>query len=141
MVPYDIINMMHHKHPPLNLHHLDITNISTHIVLDKLADNSVIANLRSFSCKESAGLDVQQLTFEVNANQRQASLTAFNLQLPNSKVALEEIKARYELKDKILINNSLRFKHLKVLIVHYNHQISPHFYQTYTSSGTLIESF
>ena len=92
-----------------NLHHLDITNISTHIVLDKLDDNSVIANLRSFSCKESAGLDVQQLTFEVNANQRQASLTAFNLQLPNSKVALEEIKAHYELKDKRLINNSLRF--------------------------------
>ena len=58
----------------LNLNHINLTNISSYIILHKLNDTSVWANLRSLAFKEASGLEVKQLAFDLNANQKQANL-------------------------------------------------------------------
>ena len=47
----------------LNLKHLDISNISTHVNLYTLTDDSVSINIKKLSLKESSGLNFQSLAF------------------------------------------------------------------------------
>ena len=58
----------------LNLNHINVSDISSYLILNKLDDTSVWADLRALAFKEASGLEVKQLAFELKANQQQATL-------------------------------------------------------------------
>ena len=93
----------------LNLNHINLTNISSYIILHKLDDTSVWANLRSLAFKEASGLEVKQLAFDLNANQKQANLRNFVYEGTNSKITLKALLTTYKFNDKKLDINTLRY--------------------------------
>ena len=93
----------------LNLNHINLSNISTHIVLRKLDDTSIRADLRTLSFKESAGLEVKQLAFDLKADEHKATLTDFSFESTESKIATKELSATYQMKDKKLDFNTIRY--------------------------------
>lgn len=94
----------------MDVNHLQVRDFSTHIALYTLTDDTLAAKVKRFSLKERSGLDLRSLTFTINAGRKGASLTNFQMQLPQSAVALKEIAATYRMNGKKLDANSLRFK-------------------------------
>jgi len=45
----------------LNLNHINVSDISSYLILNKLNDTSVWADLRALAFKEASGLEVKQL--------------------------------------------------------------------------------
>ena len=67
-----------------NPSHLHVKNISAHIILKALTDDSLNVKVKRLAFNEQSGLDVQRTAFHLIANNRAASLHDFNLQLPES---------------------------------------------------------
>ena len=102
----------------LNLNHINLSDISSYLILHKLNDTSVWVDLRTLSFKEAAGLEVKQLAFDLKANQQQATLRDFVFNSTNSKIGLSTLQTSYKLNNKKLDINSLRYdiKNFKALI-------------------------
>ena len=93
----------------LNLNHINVSDISSYLILNKLDDTSVWADLRALAFKEASGLEVKQLAFELKANQQQATLRDFIFDGTNSKIALKELLTTYTFNNKKLDFNTLRY--------------------------------
>lgn len=93
----------------LNLNHINVSDISSYLILNKLDDTSVWADLRTLSFKEATGLEVKQLAFDLKANQQQATLHDFIFDGTNSKIALKELLTTYKFNNKKLDFNTLRY--------------------------------
>ncbi len=93
----------------LNLNHINVSDISSYLILNKLDDTSVWADLRALAFKEASGLEVKQLAFELKANQQQATLRDFIFDGTNSKIALKELLTTYKFNNKKLDFNTLRY--------------------------------
>ena len=93
----------------LNLNHINLSNISSYIILHKLDDTSIWADLRTLAFKESSGLEVKQLAFDLRANQKQANLRDFVFEGANSKIALKELLTTYKFDNKKLDFSTLRY--------------------------------
>ena len=79
----------------LSLHHLDIRDISAHLILNVLREDSLNLNVNKMVFKEAKGLDVKLLKFKLAANNRKAELVNFRLELPNSWLKSDLITANY----------------------------------------------
>ena len=66
-------------HGRLNPYHLDVKDISAHILLPYLTDDSLETTVKRLSLKESAGLNLQGLSFHLKANQEQATIKDFSM--------------------------------------------------------------
>lgn len=94
----------------LNPAHLKVSDLSTHIALYTLTDDTLSAKVKRLSFKEQSGLDLRLLTFAVKASMKGAVVEDFLVQLPKSKLRLSEISATYALEDKKFDKNSLRYR-------------------------------
>ena len=83
-------------HGRLNPHHLDVKDISAHILLPYLTDDSLETTVKRLSLKESAGLNLQGLSFHLKANQEQATIKDFSMKLPSTEVSIDSIGASYD---------------------------------------------
>lgn len=92
-----------------NINHISLSGISSHIILNKLDDNSVWATLRSLAFTEHSGLEVKNLTFNLKADKKQASLDDFILTTTNSKVEIDNVTAAYEIKQGGLVDKRLNY--------------------------------
>lgn len=92
-----------------NISHLELSNISSHIVLNKLDDNNLWVHLKSLSFSDASGATVKQLAFETKANQQHATIKDFDLTLSNSYISFKKLSTNYKLKDKKLVDNSLKY--------------------------------
>lgn len=79
----------------LSLRHLDIKDISAHIVLNVLKKDSLNLNVNKISFKEAKGMDVRQLKFKLIATKTKAKISYFCLKLPNSMLKTDSIIANY----------------------------------------------
>jgi hypothetical protein len=78
-----------------NHNHLSFKNIDVNAkVLFHLPD-TVAVNLKRLSFTEKCGLAVRQLSFLINANNKGATLSDFNLQTSNSELKISELCANY----------------------------------------------
>ena len=82
----------------LNPKHLKIADISTHIILKSLQEDSLNINIKRLAFNEQSGLKVNKLSLKLEANAKQARLADFKLQLPNSNVQINEAYAAYNKK-------------------------------------------
>ncbi len=79
------------------LKHLALNDISTHIILNKLTDDEGDLTIKKLSFKEYSGLEVDDLHFQIEIDDKEAILSNFELDLPHSNLTLGDIHASYEL--------------------------------------------
>lgn len=79
-----------------NMQHLNFSDISAHVILKTLTDDSLRVNVKRLALKEQAGLNVERLSFLLDAGRSKASLTDFLLQLPGTHLRVGHMNATYD---------------------------------------------
>lgn len=97
------------RRPFLDPYHLNVQNLSSHIVLNALRSDSLNLNVKRLSLTEASGLDIRSLAFKLVGNKRHATMRSLCLELPSSKLSLADVEARYAFKDGMPSLPSLRF--------------------------------
>ena len=90
--------------------HLHLTDVSTHIMLNSLKDDSLNLFVKKLSFKERAGLEIKSLSFSVIADKQHGRLDDFCLQLPHSTLNIPSIRATYQSRDKKIDMGTLQFE-------------------------------
>lgn len=98
-------------HNSLNLNHLNVSDLSGHFMLYALTNDSLNLNIKKLSFKESSGLNVNNLSFKLKGNKKEAVLYNLNLRLPNTDIMLGVVSAKYK-----KVNNSLIIPHFNCVI-------------------------
>ncbi len=90
--------------------HINIDKISTHIMLNKLSNDSLNIYTKKFSCVEQSGLEINDFTFSLVGNRSHAALREFMLETPQSKIMIPELDLSYQGNDQGLIPSSLEYQ-------------------------------
>ena len=77
----------------LNISHLKLSDISTHVLLKRLTNDSLSVNVKRLAFKEQAGLAVNRLSLNLEAGLHGAQLRNFYLQLPKSSLTIDSLIA------------------------------------------------
>ena len=80
----------------LNLNHLNVSDISAHIILKTLNKDSLNVNIKRLALKEHSGLNVERFSMRLTANHQGACLEDFHLQLPHSILRIDNVTASYD---------------------------------------------
>lgn len=78
-----------------NPSHLYIKDISAHINLKSLTDDSLNLNVKRLGFNEESGLSVNQMVFHLEAGRRNAILQNLELQMPSSHIQIDTLMADY----------------------------------------------
>ena len=99
-----------------NPRHLNVSDVSAHILLRALNDNQLSLLVKRISLKELSGLELRQLAFKLEADKREAMLSDLSLQIQNSSLSVDSINATYQLDS---LKNTLNYdvNHFKCLLV------------------------
>ena len=92
-----------------NPQHLHVNDISAHINLPALTDDSLNVNVRKLSFREASGLDINRLSFRLAADKTHAIIEDFELQMPSSNLEIDALTADYKMDKKGLIPGSLLY--------------------------------
>ena len=92
-----------------NPQHLYISDLSSHINLWALTDDSISVNVKKLSLREASGLDINRLSFKLTANKTHAFLEHFMLQMPSSNLQIDTLVADYKIDEKGLVPGSLDY--------------------------------
>lgn len=90
--------------------HINIDKISTHIMLNKLSNDSLNIYTKKFSCVEQSGMAINDFTFSLVANRSHATLREFMLETPQSKIMIPELDLAYQCNDQGMIPSSLEYQ-------------------------------
>lgn len=82
-----------------NASHLHLGDVDANISLKRLTPDSLNLRIRSLKLREHSGLDVQSLTLRLAANKRGCRVSRFDLRLPESHIALPEVRLSYDFTD------------------------------------------
>ncbi len=93
----------------LNPEHLTLSDISTHIVLKELSQDSLNANIKRLAFKEKSGMEVNRLSFHFTGGRHQSQLTDFQLRMPGTDISLGDMNAVYRFRDDHFVLPSLRY--------------------------------
>ena len=92
-----------------NPQHLSISDLSAHINLWTLTDDSLNVNVKKLSLRENSGLDINRLSFRLAAGRTHAFLENFKLQMPSSNLEIDTLHANFKLNEKGLVRGSLAY--------------------------------
>lgn len=90
--------------------HIRVSELSSHILLNHVTDNSIDLLLKKLSFKDESGFKLQSLHFKLQADRQKATLKEFRLLMPRSELVIDDLKATYRFEGKRFIPESLRFK-------------------------------
>jgi hypothetical protein len=90
-----------------NPQHLHISDLSAHINLWALTDDSLNVNVKKLSVRETSGLDISRLSFRLTAGRQHAFLEHFQLQMPSSNLQIDTLTADYKKDEKGFIPGTL----------------------------------
>ena len=79
-----------------NTKHLKINDISAHVILKSLTDDSLNINVKRLAFKERCGFQLNTLAFKLSMGQHGALLNGFNLQLPQTSLTIDTVAATYD---------------------------------------------
>lgn len=74
---------------------LSFSNISGHLILNRLTNDSLDLKVKKFSFDEKSGLKLKSLSLHVQASDRALRLSQFRMELPHSVLALGDLTASY----------------------------------------------
>ena len=107
-VYYNILNTPHTP-KRFNTNHIDISNLSGHIILNTLTNDSINLNIKRLALKEKSGIDLKNIQLSLDAGKQSAKLKKLQIQLLNSTLQADSIIAFYRIKDKTIELPSLTF--------------------------------
>ena len=90
--------------------HIRVSELSSHILLNHVTDNSIDLLLKKLSFKDESGFKLQSLHFKLQADRQKATLKEFRLLMPRSELVLDDLKATYRFEGKRFITESLHFE-------------------------------
>lgn len=90
--------------------HIRITNLSSHLILNTLRDDSLHLNVKRLALTERSGANIKSLTFKLVANTTKVELNNFELVLPSSRLSLGNITATYRVLNKAVDIHSIHYK-------------------------------
>ena len=93
-----------------NPQHLYVSDISAHILLKALTDDSLNLQIKRLGFQEQSGITVNHLALRLNVDKQQARLRNFLLEMPSSRLQIDSIDASYQCDEKGLIASSLVYK-------------------------------
>ena len=93
-----------------NSAHMDIHDISAHIMLPYITDDNIHVIVKKLSLKEKSGFDLKSLALHFDADKRHAILKDFSCILPNSQLHADSITADYQFLGSKLDLNTLSYK-------------------------------
>ena len=108
-IKYDQMDTPFHS-KVFDLHHLDIRDISSHIILHRITNDSININIKNLAFNETSGLNVKSLKLKLIANKKTAILSHFLLELPHTQLLSDKIKATYIFDEGEIKNSSLKYE-------------------------------
>lgn len=92
-----------------NTAHIKLNDISAHINLRALTDDSLNINVKRLSFNEMSGLSINRLGFHAVANRQHAVLQNFLLEMPSSSIKTDSVTASYQFNGQELLPGTLSF--------------------------------
>ena len=102
-------NYIPRKGEGLDINHLNITDLSAHILVHHITDNGFDVSVKRFSLKEASGLDLRQLAFKAKADKNQATIEDFTIDLPSTHIFFPTMHASYKFGKSGLDEHSLHY--------------------------------
>ncbi len=93
----------------LNPNHLKVSDISSHIILKALCEDSLNVNIKRLSFKEQSGLNIKRLSMHYEGGKSCSRLTDFVLRMPGTNFQLGDIDASYRFRGDHFVTPSLRY--------------------------------
>ena len=94
----------------LHPHHLHLTDLSGHVMLNQLTDDRIDIKVKKISFKEASGLDLRHLSLNLLATKKQARLTDLELSLPSTHLKADTLEATYQTDEEGLIPSTLAYR-------------------------------
>ena len=89
---------------------IDVRNISSHIIVDRITNDSLNIKVKRLSFKERCGLSVDHLSLHAVVGRTKAELPYLEIKLPNSELLVKNIEATYNIKDNTIEKKSLKYR-------------------------------
>ena len=93
----------------LNPMHLAVSDISAHVILKVLTEDSLNINIKRLAFKEKSGLKVNRLSLHFDGGQHIFKLNDFILRMPGTDFQLGSTKAIYTIRKDTLVTSSLTY--------------------------------
>lgn len=93
----------------LNPNHMKVTDISSHIILKALSEDSLNINIKRLSFKEQSGLNIKRLSMHYEGGKSSSRLTDFVLRMPGTDIQLGDLVASYRFRGDHFVTPSLRY--------------------------------
>ena len=92
-----------------NPQHLKVSDISAHLIVKMLTEDSVNVNIKRLALKEKSGLQVDRLSMKFTGGKRHSLLEDFVLRMGGTDIQLGDIEASYLIRQKKLSVPSLYY--------------------------------
>lgn len=102
-------NYIPRKGAGLDINHLNIRDLSAHILIHHITDNCFDAAVKRFSLKEASGLELRQLAFKAKADKSHASIENLTIDLPSTHIFFPYLHASYKFNRKGLDKRYLQY--------------------------------
>lgn len=89
--------------------HLRLSDISSHVILNKITQDSVSLDIKKLSLKEKSGIIISNLSLEAMVTKDNATIENFRLRMPNSYIVIGKTKAKFKTGGKASVLKSLDF--------------------------------
>ena len=76
-----------------NPKHLHVKDLSAHLMLDQLTDDSLSLKVKRLAFAEQAGLEVRNMVFRLNATKKRADIQKLEVELPRSRISIPRLIA------------------------------------------------
>lgn len=80
----------------IDVNHLSFNNVSAHVILKELSEDSLNVNIKRLSLNEMSGLKMNNLAFKLEASKTRSRLSELKLQLPESSLFVTKAEASYD---------------------------------------------
>ena len=93
-----------------NPQHLKVSDISAHLIVKMLTEDSVNINIKRLALKEKSGLQVDRLSMKFRGGKKHSLLEDFVLRMGDTNIQLGDIEASYLIRQKKLSIPSLYYR-------------------------------
>ncbi len=88
--------------------HIHLNNLSCHVLLNHLTDDSIDLRVKRISFAEASGLKLDKMSLVLHGDKHGALLTELDIAMPNSSLSADTLRAEY-----LFVNDELNPKSLK----------------------------
>ena len=93
----------------LNPNHLHLTDISAHILLKALREDTINVNVKRLAFREQSGLQLNRLSLKYEGGRHYSLLKDLQVRLPGTHVKVGDIEASYRFRDDHFVTPSLKY--------------------------------